>query len=144
MSRAKFWKTGFFLLPKKLVSLDSVMKPIRPYYSQAVIVENPKKLIFVSGQSWNPKLGGPARGDPIAQTEFALNQIKTILESEGAKMDDVVKVTVYVRNLEHLDQIAEARYRYFSKSPPSSVIVEVSKLWHPDLLVEIDAIAAVG
>ncbi len=131
-------------MEKKLISIESASKPIRPYYSQAVSVEDPKRLIFVSGQTWDPKLGGAAKGDATLQTEFALNQIKAILQSEGATMDDVVKVTVYVRNLEQLDQIAEARYKHFSRSPPASVIVEVSKLWHPDLLVEIEAIAAVG
>jgi enamine deaminase RidA (YjgF/YER057c/UK114 family) len=131
-------------MQKKIISIEKAMKPIRPYYSQAISIEGAKKLIFVSGQTWDPSLGGPAKADPSAQTEFALQQIKTILESEGASMEDVVKVAVYVRNMEQLDKIAEARYRHFSKAPPTSVIAQVSKLWNPDILVEIEAIAAVG
>lgn len=129
-------------LNKQLVSTDKALKPIRPYYSQAVSVEGAGRLLFISGQTWDPKLGGAAKGDAGLQMEAALEGMKAILEHEGGSMENVVKVTVYVRNIEDLDKVAVSRYKHFSKSPPSSTIVEVSKLFHPDLLVEIDAIAA--
>jgi 2-iminobutanoate/2-iminopropanoate deaminase len=130
-------------MKRELISTDKALKPIRPYYSQAVKVSAAGTQIYVAGQTWDPKLGGATKGDAAAQAEFALENMKAVLEAAGATMEDVVKVTVYVRNMEDLDKIAQARYKYFSKSPPSSTIVEVSKLYHPDILVEIDAIAVI-
>jgi len=130
-------------MKKKLISTDKALKPIRPYYSQAVKIEGSKTLIFVAGQTWDPSLGGPARTDAAAQTEFALKNMKAVLEASGATIDDVVRVTVYVRHIEDLDKITPVRIKYFGKSLPASALVEVSGLWHPDLLVEIDATAAV-
>jgi 2-iminobutanoate/2-iminopropanoate deaminase len=128
---------------RELISTGKALKPIRPYYSQAVKVQGATAQIFVAGQTWDPKIGGAAREDAAAQMEFALKGMKAVLEASGAKMEDVVKVTVYVRNIEDLDKIAGARIKYFGKSPPASTIVEVSKLYHPDLLIEIDAIATI-
>jgi 2-iminobutanoate/2-iminopropanoate deaminase len=130
-------------LDKKLITSERAMKPVRPYYSQAVSVEGAKRLIFVSGLTWDPKLGGETRERADLQAEFALENMSAILEEAGATMEDIVKITFFVRSIEKdLDKLAEVRYRYFSKSRPSSTLVEVSKLWHPDLLVEVDAIAA--
>jgi 2-iminobutanoate/2-iminopropanoate deaminase len=128
---------------RKLISTAKALKPIRPYYSQAVEVDNAEKLIFVSGQTWDPKLGGAARGDAAMQAEFAIESMKAILAESGATLDDVVKVTVYLRKIGDLDRIAPVRMKYFGKSPPSSTLVVVSELFHPDLLIEIDAIAVV-
>jgi 2-iminobutanoate/2-iminopropanoate deaminase len=130
-------------MKRELVSTDKALKPIRPYYSQAVKVSAANSTIYVAGQTWDPKLGGAAKGDAAAQTEYALQGMKAVLEAAGGTMDDVVKVTVYVRNIGDLDKITPVRMKYFSKSPPSSTIVEVAKLFHPDLLVEIDAIAVI-
>jgi len=128
---------------RRILFSDKALKPIRPYYSQAVEIQDPTSFIFVSGQTWDPKLGGPARLDAGAQTEYALGEIQALLQKGGATMDDIVKVTVYLRDINHLDRVAEARYRYFKRSKPASTLIVVSQLWHPDVLVEIDAIAAV-
>jgi 2-iminobutanoate/2-iminopropanoate deaminase len=116
-------------LEKKLISTDRAMKPVRSYYSQAVSVEGAKKQIFVSGQTWDPKLGGVARENAGEQAEFLLENMKAILEASGATMEDIVKVTFYLTSMEDLEAIAQVRFRYFSKSPPSSTLVEVSNLW---------------
>jgi 2-iminobutanoate/2-iminopropanoate deaminase len=134
-------KLRFFHMEKKIISTERAMKPVRPYYSQAISVEGAGKTIFVSGQTWDPKLGGPAREDLGAQAEYALEGMKAILEGAGSSMDDVVKVNFYITNIENSGKLIQVRYRYFGKSLPSSTLVEVSKLWHPDLLIEIDAIA---
>lgn len=130
-------------MKKELISTDKALKPIRPYYSQAVKVSGGGTQIYVAGQTWDPRIGGEAKVDAAAQTEFALENMKAVLQAAGATMEDVVRVTVYVRNMEDLDKIAPVRLKYFGKSPPASTIVEVAKLYHPDLLIEIDAIAAI-
>lgn len=118
--------------------------PIRPYYSNCVKV-TAGPLLFVAGQvALDPEGRLVGKGDPGAQTAQALENIKAILAANRATMDDIVKVTVYVTDMAHFDRIAEVRSRYFPKNGPASVIVEVSRLALPDLLVEIEAVAAVS
>jgi 2-iminobutanoate/2-iminopropanoate deaminase len=116
------------------------MKPIRPYYSQGTVAKK-GNLIFVAGQTWDPRDGKPYKGDVLAQTRVTLEYLKAILDAAGSSMNDVLKVTVYLRNMEDLDKIRDIRIEYFGKYPPASTLVEVNKLWHEDVLVEIDAVA---
>ncbi len=120
-----------------------VAPPLRPYYSNCVKV-TAGPLLFISGQvalDREGKLLG--RGDAKAQTVQALENIKAILEANGASMRDVVKVTVFVTDMRYFEDVAVVRTRYFPTEGPASTLVEVSKLALPDLLVEIEAIAAV-
>jgi len=81
-------------------------------------------------------------GDIIAQTESTLDQIKSLLEAEGAGLKDVVKVTVYVTELEKLQEIHDVRFRYFGDTLPASTLVQVVSLVRPSLKIEIEAVAA--
>jgi 2-iminobutanoate/2-iminopropanoate deaminase len=127
-------------MTKEVLRTNKAMEPIRPYYSQGTVAKK-GNLVFVAGQTWDPGRGKPYKGDVAAQAREALESMKGVLEAAGATMDDVLKVTVYLRNMEDLDKIKEVRMQYFGKSPPASTLVEVNKLWHEDVLVEIDAIA---
>jgi len=99
-------------------------------------------LLFISGQ-----LGMDASGkmpeDVAAQAEQALRNIELLLEANGASMLDVVKVTVYVTDIDYLDLIAPARMKCFPNDGPASAIIEVARLALPDAKVEIEAIATV-
>ena len=81
-------------------------------------------------------------GDIVAQTESTLDQIKSLLEAEGASLKDVVKVTVYVTELDRLQEIHEVRFRYFGDTLPASTLVQVVSLVRPSLKIEIEAVAA--
>lgn len=135
-----FEKPCDLIMTKEIVRTKKAMEPIRPYYSQGTVAKK-GNIVFVAGQTWDPGRGKPYEGDVVAQTEEALESMKEVLEAAGATMDDVLKVTVYLRNMEDLDKIKDVRMRYFGKSPPASTLVEVNKLWHEDVLVEIDAVA---
>ena len=102
-------------------------------------------LVFVSGQvARNAEGELVGKGDIKAQTRQALENVKSMLETAGATMDDVVKVTVFVTNVEeHYSQIHEARAEYFKKDYPASTMVEVQALVNPDMLIEIEAVAVV-
>ena len=80
-------------------------------------------------------------GDIIAQTESTLDQIKSLLEAEGAGLKDVVKVTVYVTELDKLQEIHDVRFRYFGDTLPASTLVQVVSLVRPSLKIEIEAVA---
>ena len=58
-----------------------------------------------------------------------------------ATMDDICRVDVYVRNMEHFEAIHKVRREYFHAPAPASTMVEVTKMVHPDYLIEINAIA---
>ena len=64
-----------------------------------------------------------------------------ILRANGADMSDVVSVTVYVTDIDVLDQITDIRMKYFPSNGPASAIVEISRLAIPELLIEISAVA---
>ena len=66
------------------------------------------------------------------------------LYKAGGSMDDVVQVNVYVRDMTGLEQIHEIRRRYFKPPYPTSTLVAVNGFVHPDALIEINAVAAIG
>ncbi|MEP3227231.1 MAG: RidA family protein [Parasphingorhabdus sp.] len=101
-------------------------------------------LLFLSGQAAIDDKGniiGPLDIEKqIAQT-FA--NIDRILEAGGSRREKIVKVTIYLTDMSHFPQIVEARKKYFSPPYPADTIVEVNALALPELLIEIDVIAAV-
>src|SRR6266540_1434226 len=62
----------------------------------------------------------------------------------GGRMDDICRVDVYVRNMEHFEQIHKVRREYFRPPAPASTMVEVCKMTSPEYLIEINAIAVIG
>ena len=103
------------------------------------------QLVFVSGQVARNAQGETVGiGDIKAQTRQVLENIQAVLEAAGATMDDVVKVSVFVTNLEeHFSQIHEIRSQYFKKDYPASTMVEVKALANKDLWIEMEAIAVI-
>lgn len=102
------------------------------------------RMIFVSGLTSRDKLGGVlGEGDITAQTERVMQNLKWVLEAAGSSLDDIVKVTVFIRDMEDFDKIHAVRRKYFTKPFPASSMVEVSRLVDERLLIEIEAIAVV-
>lgn len=107
-------------------------------YSQGIRVG---EFIFTSGQiPIDPKTGVVVRGDIKVQTEQVLKNVKAVLEAGGASLDDIVKVTVFVTNIDEYDSINEVYGRFFTKDCPARSFVEVSRL-PKNVEVEIEAIA---
>ncbi len=120
-----------------------VAAPLKGYYSNCVKVSG-GPLLFIAGQVGLDRQGHlVGKGDMKAQATQALENIRAILEANGATMEDVVKVTLYVTGIRAYDELTEIRMKYFPQNGPASAIVEVSRLALPDLLVEIEAIAVV-
>ena len=130
-------------LRKRVSNPPAVARPLKKYYSNAVRVDA-GPLLFISGQVAIDKDGKlVGKGDLRAQAVQVLENISAILAAHGAEMADIVKVTVYVTDIRAFNDIADIRERYFPNDGPSSVIVEISKLALPDLMIEIEAVAAV-
>ena len=131
-------------MAKRIVQSDKLSKPIG-VFSQAVKVPASGQLIFVSGLTARDAAGAlVGRGDVRAQTRKILENLRAILTEAGATLEDVVKVTVFIRNMDRdFRAIHEVRAEFFHRNPPASTMVEVSRLVDPDHLIEIEAIAVV-
>ena len=83
-------------------------------------------------------------GDVSEQTRQVCENVQTAVREAGGSLADVCRVDVYVRNMEDFAKIHAVRAQYFSEPLPASTMVEVSKLAHPDYLIEINAIAVIS
>ena len=75
--------------------------------------------------------------------DYNVTARKTV-EAAGGTLDDVCRVDVYVRNMEHFDAIHKVRREYFKPPAPASTMVEICKMTSPDYLIEINAIAVIA
>jgi 2-iminobutanoate/2-iminopropanoate deaminase len=131
-------------MPKREVTSDAICEPIG-VFSQATVTEAKGRLVFVSGMTARRPDGSIAGiGDIKAQTRQVCENIKAAVESAGGSLDDVCRVDVYVRNMEHFDAIHKVRREYFRPPLPASTMVEVTKMVSPDYLIEINAIAVIA
>jgi 2-iminobutanoate/2-iminopropanoate deaminase len=111
-------------------------------YSHVVVVEG-RKTIFVSGQLARDAGGNPVGArDMRAQIRQVGENIRTALAAAGATLADIVKTNTYVTDIEEFFKHADVRMEYFG-ALPTSTTVEVRRLAHPDLLVEVEVIAVV-
>jgi 2-iminobutanoate/2-iminopropanoate deaminase len=116
----------------------------RVLYSHVVKVE-PRELIFVSGQLARDKEGRiVGAGDMRAQLRQTLENVKAALEAAGASLSDLVRTNTYVTDIDEYFKHTDVRMEYYNHAMPTSTTVEVRRLAQPELMVEIDAIAAVG
>ena len=100
------------------------------------------KLLFISGQvAYGPDGEIVGVGDPEAQAVQVMENVGASLRAAGASFADVTKVTVFLTDMAHRAAVARVRERYFADAAPASTLVQVSALVHPDLLLEIEAIA---
>ncbi|TBL72927.1 RidA family protein [Paenibacillus thalictri] len=114
-------------------------------YSQATEVTNFNKMVFVSGFTSRDNDGGViGKGDIVLQTETILQNMQHVLAESGGTLADVVKLTVFIRDMEMFKEIHDVRRKYFQKPYPAASMVEVSRLVDPDHLIEIEAIAVIG
>ncbi len=131
-------------MPKNIIRTDLAPRPLANY-SQAWTVTD-SKLIFISGQVPVDMDGNKVGvGDIALQTRTALENVKRVLGGAGASLRDVIKLNTYVTDMvEYRNKTQSVRNEYFPKDFPASTLVEVKSLAHPDFMVEIEAIAALG
>ena len=129
---------------KEQVRSERVREP-SGHFSHAIAVEAKGRLVFISGMTARRPDGSIAGiGDVEAQTRQVCENLKAAVEAAGGTLDDICRVDVYVRNIEHFEKIHRVRREYFKAPAPASTMVEVTKLVSPEYLVEISAIALVG
>jgi 2-iminobutanoate/2-iminopropanoate deaminase len=107
-------------------------------YSPALKIGN---LIFVSGQlPIDPMTGEVVEGDIKAQAKKSLENLKAVLKPYSVDLRDIVKVTIFLKDMNHLQSVNEVYSQYFNNEFPSRSCIEVSRL-AKDAKIEIEAIA---
>src|SRR3984885_11280511 len=122
---------------KEIISTEKGPKAIGPY-SQAIKANG---FVFVSGQTaFDPATGKPIEGDTAKQTVRTFENLRAILEAAGSSFERVVKVSVFLKDMNDFSAMNEVYAQYFPSNPPARSTVEVARLPR-DFRVEIDLIA---
>ena len=102
-------------------------------------------MVFVAGQLSRDAQGHTVgRGDMRAQIRQVAENVRAALAAAGAKPSDLVMTTTYVTDIDEFFKHVDVRTEMFGPEPPTSTTVEVRKLAHPDLMVEMNAVAVVS
>ena len=100
-------------------------------------------LLFISGQAGYDDGGRIVGGGFRAQGEQAFANLGRALVAGGSSLNDVAKVTIFLTDMSNFGEVVELRRKHFRAPYPADSIVEVSRLYTPEAMIEIEAIAAV-
>lgn len=122
---------------------EGVTKPAG-VWSPVVVVDKPGKLAFLSGFISRDEKGEiHGVGDIRAQTRRVCELLQKTVRSAGGELKDIVRVDVFVRDINQFSAIHEVRREFFPQKPPASTMVEVSRMTDERALIEINAIAVI-
>jgi enamine deaminase RidA (YjgF/YER057c/UK114 family) len=128
--------------PKTIVQPGDL--PVRKTHSQVITVTG-GTLVFVAGMTARSEIdASPVHpGDMRAQIRQVCENIGRALRSVGAEFADVVKTTTFTTDVDEYHRVADERFKYFQRDLPTSALIGVVRLSHPDLMVEIEAMAVI-
>jgi reactive intermediate/imine deaminase len=123
---------------------DTVASPGGNYSHAVRIDTGDGVLVFVSGQvAFDADGTLVGEGDMARQTEQVFENLKAVLEANGAAFEQVVKLSTFMTDISQLQAMRDVRARYLPDPPPASTTVEVSGLFRPEALIEVEAVAAI-
>ncbi len=124
-------------MTRDVIATENAPKAIGPY-SQGIKANG---FVFCSGQiPVNPETGELVKGSITEQTRQSLSNVRGVIEAAGSLMEKVVKVTVFLDNMNDFAEMNEEYAKWFTDNPPARAAVEVARL-PKDVGVEIEAIA---
>jgi len=148
--------TALYLLPAACFAQVMPQRPVtfknpvtlaaaKGYSQYAQIDIGTGKMIIMAGQVALDKGGNLVGKDDVAkQAEQIFINIKHIVEDAGGNMDDVVKLSYFIKDVSKIQLLRDVRDKFINtKNPPASTLVEVSKLFRDDVLIEIEATAVI-
>lgn len=128
-------------MSKQVIKTDKAPAAIGPY-SQGIKVST-DELLFTAGQiPMDPGTGEIVSGDIQIQTRRVLENLKAVIESGGSSLDKVVKVTVFLKDMNDFAAMNEMYDQYFGNNPPARSAVQVARLPR-DVDIEIECVAEV-
>ncbi len=127
-------------MAQKIIQPKDLSDP-RPRYSQGILAEG-GKLLFIAGQTASDKDGNiVGRGDIEAQTHQVFKNLSAVLKEAGGSLENLVMTTTYITDREYREGYNRVRMQYYKTNPPTSTLVIVKGLAHPDYLIEINGVA---
>ena len=123
------------------ISSPAVPEPAPKTWSNCKVVGN---HVYLAGMVSRDAQGNIAGGSTYDQSTIIFGKIKALMEAAGGKVDDVIKITVYVVDMKHRDGVWKARAETFSGDFPCSTLVQVAALGQPEVQVEIEAVGFIG
>jgi len=127
-------------MTRREIRVEGLAEPIS-HYTDAVVAG---KLLFVSGLVGVDRHGALVGGDDVAaQARQVFANMRAVLDEAGCRFEDVVKVTVYLTDVDDRPKINPLRQEVFGDARPASTLVEVSRLAVPGAKVEIEAVALI-
>ena len=123
---------------KRIIAPGNLHRPFG--YAHAVQVD---KTLYISGQiPLDMELNSVGMGDIAVQTDQAYGNLQKVLEGAGGKMTDIVMLNIYCTDLEAFDKHTRAvRKKYFGDYYPATTAVEVKRLYRPEYMIEVEAVA---
>ncbi len=132
-------KGGKLLMEKTMINTEKAPAAIGPY-SQGIKIGN---FVFSSGQlPVNPTNGELVTGDIQKETKQCLENLKAVLEEAGSSLDDAIKITVFIKDMNQFGKINEVYAQFFPNDKPARSCVEVARL-PKDANIEIEGIACI-
>jgi len=132
-------------MEKNIINPPALARPRG--YSHGILVTG-GRLLFLGGQAALDAEGQVvAPGDLVAQYEQVLRNFKTVVEAAGGKMQDIVKINIFIRDrddyLAHLKQLGKVHRSFFGDYYPATALFEISRFFQDGVLVEIEGMAVI-
>ncbi len=103
------------------------------------------RLLYISGQvAWDGDGNIVGKDDIRAQAHQVFHNLRQVLQDAGGDLQDLLKITTYVTNIDNYPAVIEVRNDIFQGELPASTLIVVTGLFHEDFLLEIEAVAAIG
>ena len=129
-------------MSKKRIFSDAVGEPPEGTWSNCLVID---RHVYIAGMTSRSDEFDTIVGDnAYEQSKVIFDKIKALIEAAGGTMADIVKVNIFLADVNDRQQVWEARREYFEGDYPVSTLLEISKLVHPDMLVEIEAVGILG
>jgi enamine deaminase RidA (YjgF/YER057c/UK114 family) len=115
-----------------------------PAYAQAIKVTGAQTILFISGQVDYDEKGQPGHpGDFAAQARATFSALKAQVEAAGGTLESIVKLTTFLVDIRHRNDLVPVRREFFGDKSPASTLVGVTALAMPGWLIEVEAIAVI-
>jgi reactive intermediate/imine deaminase len=126
---------------KKVIAPKKVHRPFG--YAHAIQID---KTLYISGQiPLDMDMNVVGKNDMAAQTEQVYGNLKKVLEDAGGAMTNIVMLNIYCTDIERFDKETRGlRKKYFGDYYPAVTAVEVKRLYRPDFMIEVEAVAMLG
>ena len=128
-------------MKKRRVSSSAVPEPPPQTWSNALVVGN---QVFVAGMTARAGAEVVGGDSMYGQSKAIFEKIRHLMEAAGGRMDDIVKVVIFVTDIKNREKVWKARREVFTGDFPVSTLVQVAALASPDIKVEIEAVAHLG